>query len=231
MKSESCNIAKQGKNCMPQCALKITHIGEALLAAILNDNSGLMKTIAGTEKSYTAEPEVIFTNKDKQKFDGEHKIDVLLIPLTGEAKAIPVELKLGNAKMAATKSGFGRFLTGYQYNKPPERFTGSMVSILSRRKGCNEEITYPLLYHREGIEKFIKISEEWKLIVLTESIKRKLDQNGDLWEGSIKPQIFSIEELFRDKMDFFNDKVREIIQCDNYYETWLPEKSDDSEVR
>ena len=223
METKPCNIAAQEKNNMPQCALKITHIGEVLFAAVLNKNPELMEMIAG-KKEYTAVPEAIFTDREqKQKFDGEHKIDVLLIPKNPKGKAIPIELKLGKTRMKANKSEFGRFLTGYRYSEKYHKFTGSMISILSKKQaeGKTETIKYPLIYKIDNGT--IKISDEWKLIVLTKSIREELDEtNNNLWEGkSLKPKIFSFEELFEGNVNLLNEKVNELIKCKDYYKMWL----------
>ena len=97
-----------------------------------------------------------------------------------------------------------------------------MISILSKKQAEGKtEIQYPLIYKIDnGI---IKISDEWKLIVLTKSIREELDEtNNNLWEGkSLKPKIFSFEELFEENVNLLNEKVNELIKCKDYYKMWL----------
>ena len=207
-----------------KCALKITHIGEELLAFALNDKAnGLMKDIAGSDE-YIAVPEAAFSDSNfpagLKNFDGCHKIDVLLVPLSSNigALAIPIELKLGKTRMAATKSEFGRFLSGYKYNKKTKKFSGSMISILGEimdkeNNGC--KIKYPLTYDEKT-----KISQEWKLIVLTKYIREELDQKKEFWSCN-KPQIFSFQELFENRDEYIQRQTERLIFCKSYYYEWL----------
>ena len=206
-----------------KCALKITHIGEELFALVLNDKAnGLMKKIAGSDE-YIAVPEATFSDSDSsaelKKFDGCHKIDVLLVPLSSDIDtlAIPIELKLGKTRMAATKSEFGRFLSGYKYNKKTKKFSGSMISILGQitNKGNGDvKIKYPLTYDTK-----IEISPKWKLLVLTEDIKGELSK--DKFWPCPKPQIFSFQELFEDKDEYIQRQTERLIFCGSYYKEWL----------
>ena len=200
---------------MEKCALKITHIGEQLFAKALNDNSELMKVVVGSEEKYKAFAEAVFTDKDgNNHFDGEHKIDVLLIPEDNKKAAIAIELKLGNTRMKANKSEFGRFLTGYQYGKRG-KFIGSMISILNQKNATRngKTIAYPLKY------KEYNISDAWALIVLNNNIAKELKGNKDLWENKI-PRILSFEELFNGVCKL-NSYVSDLIHSENYYKTWL----------
>lgn len=174
-----------------KCALKITHIGEELFALALNDKAnGLMKEIAGSDE-YIAVPEATFSDSSAElkKFDGCHKIDVLLVPLSSNigTLAIPIELKLGKTRMAATESEFGRFFSGYKYNKKTKKISGSMISILGKimdKEKEDNKIEYPLKYDENT-----EISPKWKLVVLTKHIKDELDNKEKFWP-CIKPKIF-----------------------------------------
>ena len=207
-----------------KCALKITHIGEELFALALNDKAnGLMKEIAGSDE-YIAVPEATFSDSDSsaglKKFDGCHKIDVLLVPLSSNigTLAIPIELKLGKTRMAATESEFGRFFSGYKYNKKTKKISGSMISILGKIMGKekeDDEIKYPLKYDENT-----KISQEWKLVVLTKYIKDELDTKEKFWPCN-KPQIFSFQELFMNKDEYIQQQTEQLIFCASYYKEWL----------
>ena len=204
---------------MTECALRITHIGEQLFAKVLNGDPKLMQTVAGCATKYKASAETVFTDKDGNNyFDGEHKIDVLLIPEANEKTAIPIELKLGNTRMKANKSEFGRFLTGYQYGRR-KKFTGSMISILNQRNATRngKSIAYPLKYKED--QKEYNISMEWILIVLTKKIADDLKNNKTLWQDNI-PRILSFEELFKENSDL-NSYVSDLIHSDDYYKMWL----------
>ena len=201
-----------------ECSVNITHIGERLLAALLNDKTnGVMQTIAGS-KDYTAVPEAEFgeQNETQRRFDGLHKIDVLLVPDSSEEKAVPIELKLGKSRMEATQSGFGRFLTGYKLNEKTQKFSGSMISILGRvqsEESKKNAIRYPLMYGET------EIKEEWILIVLTDTIKKEL-KDCCPWKG-IEPAVFSFEKLFGGQKTLVQKTTEKLVCCDSYYDAWI----------
>ena len=202
-----------------KCILKITHIGEELFAKALNDDNDLLKIITGNENvTFTALPQANFTFNDVL-FDGEHKIDVLLVPTANSntQKAIPVELKLGKSRMQATESGFGRFLTGYKIENKnnKKKAKGSMVSILSHRKANEKESRLSPLKFGDK-----ELCSEWRLIVLTEEIAESL-RSKDFWNNSKPPIVFSFEKLFENKQDFLNKLVEELTTCKSYYAEWL----------
>ena len=205
-----------------KCALKITHIGEELFVKALNNDTELASLMTGVEDTaFTAFAESNFSFSDVL-FDGEHKIDVLLVPTcdTEKQKAIPIELKLGKSRMQATESGFGRFLTGYKIETKnnKKKAKGSMVSILSQKKANeNESCICPLKFENK------EISTEWKLIVLTEKIAKPL-RDENFWIGLNPPTVFSFENLFKEKKDLLNKIVNELIHNESYYDEWLKEE-------
>ena len=202
-----------------KCALKITHIGEELFVKALNNDTELASLMTGVEDTaFTAFAESNFSFSDVL-FDGEHKIDVLLVPTcdTEKQKAIPIELKLGKSRMQATESGFGRFLTGYKIETKnnKKKAKGSMVSILSHRKANEKESRLSPLKFGDK-----ELCSEWRLIVLTEEIAESL-RSKDFWNNSKPPIVFSFEKLFENKQDFLNKLVEELTTCKSYYAEWL----------
>ena len=210
---------KKMNNSECKCALKITHIGEELFAKALTLDDDLLKIVTEDENiTFTVLAEANFTFEDVL-FDGEHKIDVLLVPTsnTNTGKAIPVELKLGKSRMQATRSGFGRFLTGYKIENKDntKKVKGSMVSILSQKKANENEISIAPLKFGDK-----ELCAEWRLIVLTEAIAEPL-RDKNFWNNLQPPKVFSFEELFKNKKDLLNKLVEELTKSESYYDEWL----------
>ena len=99
-----------------------------------------------------------------------------------------------------------------------------MISILNQKVAEGRKIHYPLLHIvKAENEPAIEISKNWILIVLKEEIRTELEgDNNNLWgKESVKPRIFSFEELFEKNVNLLNEKVKELTKCEDYYKMWL----------
>ena len=185
-------------------ALKLPHIGEQLLCALLTDLAkratlGALScvrhddctvesitTSAGIGSLHSFVPNAKLRpaqiEGDTYLFDGAHEVDVLCVSSTGQA--LPLEAKLGVDRLSASEFS-KRFL------KPPEfsrhsspRVTGSMVAILDRdpmsRLGAIR------LY--AAVDDAPQLSPSWGLVVRAGTWKR--------WRNAGEPPLRASAHVF-----------------------------------
>ena len=94
-----------------------------------------------------------------------------------------------------------------------------MISILGQikdKEAGDSDIEYPLIYDHDK-----EISPEWKLLVLTNKIRDKLDDEK-FWPCK-KPTIFSFQQLFESKNEYIQKQIESLVSCKSYYNEWLKE--------
>ena len=194
-----------------ELALDITHIGEALIAYLLENNKKVQENF---KRLYDADINVTkaMPNADIKNGDPKHQIDILLI---GEKNAIAIEAKLG-ASLKSPSSFYKAHLAkefDFKNNK------GSMIQFFSN---CLNEIK---LKDRESIT----LAEKWVLLVRTNKIKDNLNKNNFIDKEKIERwgkmlnscTIISLVDLLKgiDKADF-NEAVKKCISSNDYCESW-----------
>ena len=186
-------------------ALDITHIGEALVAYLLENNETVQNNF---KKLLGAGVKTAWANKPiDNDSDSMHRIDVLV--KSDKTKYIAIEVKLGTAITTP-----GAYCTRY-LSKGDNDKKGNMLNKLAsgRLTVDNQEV-----------------QEEWILLVRNNQIKGKLtrkkcrlgEKNEELWKEIIKHcTIISLEELIAGiSPDDFNEAVSRCIKSNNYSAEW-----------
>ena len=186
-------------------ALDITHIGEALVAYLLENNETVQNNF---KKLLGAGVKTAWANKPiDNDSDSMHRIDVLV--KSDKTKYIAIEVKLGTAITTP-----GAYCTRY-LSKGDNDKKGNMLNKLAsgRLTVDNQEV-----------------QEEWILLVRNNQIKGKLtrkkcrlgEKNEELWKEIIKNcTIISLEELIVGiSPDDFNEAVSRCIKSNNYSAEW-----------
>lgn len=188
-------------------ALDITHIGEALVAYLLENNETVQNNF---KKLLGAGVKAAWANKPiDNDSDSMHRIDVLV--KSDKTKYIAIEVKLGTAITTP-----GAYCTRY-LSKGDNDKKGNMLNKLASGN---------LRVKTKDIEK------KWILLVRSNQIKDKLstekcrlgEKNKKLWEKVIANancKIISLEELIAGiSPKDFNKSVNACIKSDNYLEEW-----------
>ena len=186
-------------------ALDITHIGEALVAYLLENNETVQNNF---KKLLGAGVKTAWANKPiDNDSDSMHRIDVLV--KSDKTKYIAIEVKLGTAITTP-----GAYCTRY-LSKGDNDKKGNMLNKLAsgRLTVDNQEV-----------------QEKWILLVRNDQIKGKLtpekcrlgEKNEKLWKEIIKNcTIISLEELIVGiSPDDFNEAVSRCIKSNNYSAEW-----------
>lgn len=217
------------------CIIDLTHVGESLVAKLLEDNPDIVKKILGIENEikkddYQVFPEIslapIQIGQQTYPFDGMSRIDVGIIYPNqgGERICHPIELKLGQTRMGNNNDGIGRFTQGYYKTHNNTRIGGSMISILGNKPSDNN-----MTFQRNDIcvaderinpnNERIVVSDNWTLIVRTEEIAKPLNTEGFFKTQIKNGHMLSFKGLFKEKT--VNDTMRELLPKDgNFYEYW-----------
>ena len=186
-------------------ALDITHIGEALVAYLLENNETVQNNF---KKLLGAGVKAAWANKPiDNDSDSMHRIDVLV--KSDKTKYIAIEVKLGTAITTP-----GAYCTRY-LSKGDNDKKGNMLNKLAsgRLTVDNQEV-----------------QEKWILLVRNDQIKGKLtpkkcrlgEKNEKLWKEIIKNcTIISLEDLIVGiSPDDFNEAVSRCIKSNNYSAEW-----------
>ncbi len=188
-------------------ALDITHIGEALVAYLLENNETVQNNF---KKLLGAGVKAAWANKPiDNDSDSMHRIDVLV--KSDKTKYIAIEVKLGTAITTP-----GAYCTRY-LSKGDNDKKGNMLNKLAsgRLTVDNQEV-----------------QEEWILLVRNNQIKDKLspkkcrlgEKNKKLWEKVIANAnckiIFLGELIAGISPDDFNEAVSRCIKSNNYSAEW-----------
>lgn len=211
--------------------LKLYHIGEALVAAMLRkiDSAGGLSnlvcprtqvsvedviTIEKLQKPLMFLPEraslSVSTESGKYICDGAQKVDVLC---AGGERAMVFELKLGDERLGANEFE-GRFIEDCSTSHGESRLTGKMVSVLERRFPWPGDTTLQASTSTENWE----VVRPWWLVV-RKAVWTRWKKFGppNLSNG----RILVLEEVVRELGGeaAFNGLVRELV-CDNFYSAW-----------
>lgn len=157
---------------MKMTSLKLHHIGESLVSAILQDlaDKGKLRNIGEALASsglsgplkFTPDKAYLLLECDAEQYrcDGAQKADILC---TGSGdKAVALELKLGFTRMSATAFE-DRFLKPISRSgHADQRIKGSLAALLDRRiEGKPEDIK---IQASIGIQRW-EVAEPWWLVV------------------------------------------------------------------
>ena len=195
-------------------ALDITHIGEALVAKLLQDQE-IQKVFWGIYRAKFKDQDVfkiieIIPNADIENGDPKHQIDILLL---GEKEAIAIEAKLGTSLRIPSSFYKAHLTKEFDFDNKK----GSMIQFFTKR------INDIKLKDRNH-----QLANGWVLLVRKNKIKECLSKNNFKdnkkveWENMLDScVIISIEELFAGiSPDDFNDAVRRCIKSNNYSAEW-----------
>ena len=189
-------------------ALDISHIGESLVAELLNDQDVRTKITKLADLSslpIKAKPNVSIGNKS----DPMHRIDVLI---TGTGKDRPltaIEVKFGT-----TITTPGGYCNRYLSNTSDDSTKGNMINKLVEGVKIGDK----------------KVEKKWILLVRNTEIKKKLSsstklgkKNRKLWEKMRKTCcIISLEDLLSGvKKDVFENAVTKCLTPEiSFHEDW-----------
>lgn len=199
--------------------IKLSHIGEILIAKLIEDSSLVMKKVCHREfhlsESYKVLPEMRLNKCGELIFDGAHKIDVAVLNLSSRI-CYPIEAKLGFDRLG--KNEFEkRFLDGCGTSHNNTRIRGSMISVLERK--------LPAQYSRIPITVTFKnteyvVSNHWSLICREAVIGNWANNGGP--KLSRKCSVVSFESIVRSCGDRtkFNRLVSGLLTKD-YYLEWV----------
>ena len=199
--------------------IELTHIGEILLARILNESSAALNSLhlKGSKigRNIIALPELRPNNCGALMFDGTHRIDIAVLDRDNEI-CHPIEAKLGLDRLA--KFSFDkRFLNECNTSHNGSRVSGSMIAILERKlpPQCRH---LPLHVTHNG-EKY-QVSDNWTL-VCREQVAANWTTNGKP-NLSAKCTIVTFENLARSFGDReqFNKLVQTMLDED-FYSRWV----------
>lgn len=188
-------------------ALDISHIGESLVAELLNNQAvkEKIKRLAGLRSlPKKAEPNVSIDNKS----DPMHRIDVLITGEDGSLTAIEV-------KFGTTITTPGGYCDRYLSNTSDDSTKGNMI---------NKLIDGELRFENK------KINPKWVLLVRKKIIERKLSsftklgkKNRELWDKMRATCcIISLEDLLLGvKEDVFEKAVQNCLSPQkSFHEDW-----------
>jgi|TARA_Y100001951_G_scaffold98490_1_gene99376 hypothetical protein len=198
--------------------IQLSHIGEGLLAKMLEESKKVQKTVCGDYVSFKGHssfiPELRLNKCGNYGFDGVHKIDVAVLNHeTGIC--YPIEAKLGFDRLG--KNEFEkRFLSKCGTSHRNTRIKGSMISILER-KLPSETTSKELTVSWDGRE--FMVSHSWALITRKAIIdRRKISGPPRLSKNCQVFEFESLVENYGSKFDF-NALIGRLISID-YYTEW-----------
>lgn len=204
--------------------IQLSQIGELLLAEMFNGSEkvrqlfvekGLLYTITMTD--LRAIPEVQLTRCGKYRFDGAHKVDVVVI-VQSKRECIAIEVKLGFDRLG--KHEFEkRFLKRCGKSHGERRISGSMIAILEGKlpASCENE---PIVVNYRGA--IYHLVPQWALVVR----RRVLDawgKNGRpaFSEKCVPLSFESVVSRYGGRGPF-NALVSKLA-CGDYYREWIEE--------
>lgn len=205
--------------------IQLTHIGEILLAEMINRSPSVQDFLAEHDlpivivgDKVNAGAEIQLGTCGKYRFDGAHKLDVAIWH-GGTKSCIGLEAKLGQDRLS--KAEFERrFLNKCSISHSGSRISGSMISILEGKlpEACDRE---DVIVKHQGID--YKLLPKWLLIMR----KRILD----MWQRSGRPELSRncIVLAFEDIVsryggrEPFNNLVQQFLKVDDYYRKWIVE--------
>jgi hypothetical protein len=202
--------------------IKLTHIGEMLLAEMINRSRPVRNLlaeqslpIASVRNKVNALAEIQLHHYGRYQFDGAHKLDVAIL-LRGIKSCVGLEAKLGRDRLS--KAEFEkRFLKKYGISHSGSRISGSMISILEGKLPEPYTLNNVIVKHQD-IE--YKLLPCW-LLVVRKSIL-------DVWSRSGRPAlsqnciVLSFEDFVNryGGRERFNDLVQKLVDVD-YYREWI----------
>lgn len=204
-------------------ALRLTHIGEPLIAAMFKRSAAVRAVFSQrldlNVDRCRAVTEAPLSRSGRFGFDGASRIDVALLdqaatPNSSRRRCVPCEAKLGTERM--TERAFNaRFLRECKTSHGDTRIRGSMPAILERKL---EGVLDRELITTVAGEDF-DVTSKWAL-VLREQIARKWVTHPPALSGRCTLVVF--EELVEayGGAKAFDALVRELTLFD-YHDAWL----------
>lgn len=216
------------------CIIDLTNVGEALVAELLKKNPSILGEKLELEHVKDSEYQVLSEislapvqiGSEKYSFDGMSRIDVGIIYTNQNGKRLchPIELKLGQTRMANNDNDIGRFTQGYYKTHNNKRIGGSMISILGNKPSENN-----MGFQRNDIcvndekinpnDERIVLSDKWTLIVRTETIAVELNRKNGFFKTQITNcNVLSFESLFEENT--VNETMKCLLPKDGFYKYW-----------
>ena len=177
--------------------IQLSHIGELLISEMFSRSENVRHFLVHnvlppslSTSTLQAIPEIQLTRCGKYRFDGAHKIDVVV--MASETKeCLAIEAKLGNDRLGMREFE-KRFLMGCGTSHGDSRISGGMVSILEGKLpvGCETETVIV-----EYQEDTYRLLPRWILIVRQRII--------DAWLKNGRPSltnrciVFAFESIVR----------------------------------
>jgi len=201
------------KTTMP---FKLTHIGEALLEQMAKAKPDKFWQVCGLPApdpswDWLVKSEVPLAPYANRRFDGAHRIDLLL--RTGPAEAVAIEAKLGTTGLG--KARVNKWFDTCNSSHGDKRWQGSMMAILEHKfhDGPNEDIVATVAGRQ------FRISRIWRLIARKSVIDSWTPPNLPNFSKHVVAVSFDalVSEFTKEE---FNVIVRNLMHFD-YYETWL----------
>jgi hypothetical protein len=207
-------------------AVKPTHIGEALVAGMIQNLGDKFFDFLREQNSFCTDaiaqvPTRAITEAKLRpyngiNFDGASRVDVLVL-LTAE-KALPIEVKLGKTRLSKTRID-DNWLRVCGRSHDNARYTGNMMSILERK--------FPLGPHEDRLMAEVPggnpvtLMKKWILIAPGEVVDEWKRPNGmPAFENA---SLLSFEDLVKvhGGREPFNRLVEKILPTDPYAEWGL----------
>ncbi len=194
--------------------IELTHIGEALIAEMLNSSVKVRELFCIEKGDMVAVPEIPLVKCGQYGFDVSHKINVGLL-IHDSRKCLPIEAKLG-ADRLDRESFDKRFLRPCVSAREEKRITGSMTAILDRKIPVSADEKIQVVYK----ENSYALTQEWVLVV-REKVLASWVSNG---RPSLSPncRIIAMENIVSVYGDAaaFNALVSKVISGD-YHRQWF----------
>lgn len=194
--------------------IQLSHIGEVLIARMLEGSSEVRNKVLGYNEGFVFSPEIRLNKCSSLIFDGFHNIDVSA--LSSESNTcIAIEVKLGLDRLS--KKEFNkRFISKCGTSHSGTRVRGSMISILEGHlpEQCTENLS--VTYSSKSYE----LRDSWVLIC-REKVIKNWNQNGypDLSKNCKIFCFESLVELYGGK-ERFNLLMSDLLDQD-YFNEWM----------
>lgn len=202
--------------------IELTHVGEILIASILNESSEARNymRLKGSKigQNIIAFPELRPKECGPLTFDGTHRIDIAVLDRDNKI-CHPVEAKLGLDRLARISFN-NRFLNECATSHNGSRVSGSMIAILERKlpPQCKHQPLY-VTYNGDTYQ----VSENWTLVCRAQ-VATNWAANGTP-KLSAKCTIVTFENLAKSfgTREQFNKLVKSMLDED-FYSKWVSGK-------
>lgn len=203
-------------------SLKLSHIGEPLVAAMIDKSSAVKNLLLNDTTGHgncAVECEAPLDRWNGRIFDGAHRVDVGIFDLRRRTcKAI--ELKLGKTRMGATEFA-RRFVQPCGASHNDTRVKGSVISILERHLA--DSVHAPIELVRNKVT--FTLERNW-ILVVRQSVLSSWSTSGP--PTSPNCRTLAIEDLIEalGGKCCFNTLVAELVNGDHFDHWFGAEQTD-----